>query len=140
MNSIQILYPMFGMILLSGIISLTLLATRLPIVIKGFGKLQAGKHSDELRPHLPDRMRYITDNYNHLFEQPTLFYALIVYIYLVQHVDATQVKIAWLYLILRIAHSLIQITSNNVSARALVFIASSLCLMVMITREIVFLL
>lgn len=131
---------MFGMILLSGIISLTLLATRLPIVIKGFGKLQAGKHSDELRPQLPDRMRYITDNYNHLFEQPTLFYALIVYIYLVQHVDATQVKIAWLYLILRIAHSLIQITSNNVSARALVFIASSLCLMVMITREIVFLL
>ena len=128
------------MILLSGIISLTLLATRLPIVIKGFGKLQAGKHSDELRPQLPDRMRYITDNYNHLFEQPTLFYALIVYIYLVQHVDATQVKIAWLYLILRIAHSLIQITSNNVSARALVFIASSLCLMVMITREIVFLL
>lgn len=131
---------MFGMILLSGIISLTLLATRLPIVIKGFGKLQAGKHSDELRPQLPDRMRYITDNYNHLFEQPTLFYALIVYIYLVQHVDATQVKIAWLYLLLRIAHSLIQITSNNVSARALVFIASSLCLMVMITREIVFLL
>ena len=131
---------MFGMILLSGIISLTLLATRLPIVIKGFGKLQAGKHSDELRPQLPDRMRYITDNYNHLFEQPTLFYALIVYIYLVQHVDATQVKIAWLYLILRIAHSLIQITSNNVSARALVFIASSLCLMVMISREIVFLL
>ena len=134
----EILYPMFLVITLSGILFLLLAATRIPSIIKYFGKLQAVKHSEDLRPNLPTAARNITDNYNHLFEQPTLFYALVTYIYLMQHVDPTHVYLAWLYAALRIVHSLIQITSNNVSYRALVFIGSGACLMFMIAKEILF--
>ena len=133
-----ILYPMFLVITLSGILFLLLAATRLPSIIKYFGKLQAAKHSEDLRPNLPPAARNITDNYNHLFEQPTLFYALVTYIYLMQHVDTIHLYLAWFYAALRIAHSVIQITSNNVSYRALMFIGSGACLMFMIAREILF--
>ena len=134
----EILYPMFLVITLSGILFLLLAATRLPSIIKYFGKLQAAKHSEDLRPNLPTAARNITDNYNHLFEQPTLFYALVTYIYLMQHVDTIHLYLAWCYAALRIAHSVIQITSNNVSYRALVFIGSGACLMFMIAKEILF--
>ena len=133
-----ILYPMFLVITLSGILFLLLAATRLPSIIKYFGKLQAAKHSEDLRPNLPTAARNITDNYNHLFEQPTLFYALVTYIYLMQHVDTIHLYLAWFYAALRIAHSVIQVTSNNVSYRALVFIGSGACLMFMIAKEILF--
>ena len=133
-----ILYPMFLVITLSGILFLLLAATRLPSIIKYFGKLQAAKHSEDLRPNLPTAARNITDNYNHLFEQPTLFYALVTYIYLMQHVDTIHLYLAWFYAALRIAHSVIQISSNNVSYRALVFIGSGACLMFMIVKEILF--
>lgn len=134
----NILYPMFLVITLSGILFLLLGATRVPSIIKYFGKLQAAKHSDDLRPNLPSSARNITDNYNHLFEQPTLFYALVTYIYLMEHADSTHLYLAWLYAALRIVHSVIQITSNNVSYRALIFLGSGACLMLMIIKEVVF--
>lgn len=55
--------------------------SRYPPIIQNFGNLQFAKHSEDLRPKLLNWMRYIIDNHNHLFEQPTLFYALIIYIF-----------------------------------------------------------
>ena len=134
----EILYPMFLVITLSGTLFLLLAATRIPSIIKYFGKLQAVKHSEDLRPNLPTAARNITDNYNHLFEQPTVFYALVTYIYLMQHVDTTHLYLAWLYAALRIFHSVIQITSNNVSYRALIFLGAGACLILMIAKEVAF--
>ena len=134
----EILYPMFLVITLSGTLFSLLAATRIPSIIKYFGKLQAVKHSEDLRPNLPTAARNITDNYNHLFEQPTVFYALVTYIYLMQHVDTTHLYLAWLYAALRIVHSVIQITSNNVSYRALIFLGAGACLILMIAKEVAF--
>ena len=134
----EILYPMLAMILLSSSILVALAVTRIPLIIKHFGNLQGAKHSDELRPRLPSRLRNITDNYNHLFEQPTLFYALIIYIYLMEHADTSHVQLAWGYVVLRGLHSVTQVTTNNVSIRAPVFVAASLCLIVMVVRELLF--
>ena len=134
----EILYPMFVVILLSGTLFLILVATRIPAIFKNFGNLQVAKHSDDLRPLLPNFGRNVTDNYNHLFEQPTLFYALITYIYLIGHTDTTHVYLASIYAGLRVMHSIIQITSNNVSYRAIVFIGSGTCLTFMIAKELIF--
>jgi hypothetical protein len=99
-NSMNILLPMLGMITLSGLMIATLFFSRAPSIIKHWGNLQHAKHSDNLRPNLPDRMRYITDNHNHLFEQPTLFYAIVIYIYLVKNADDLHIQLAWGYVIL----------------------------------------
>ncbi len=90
----EILYPMFVVILLSGVLFLIMAGSRVPSILKHFGNLQAAKHSDDLRPNLPDLGRNITDNYNHLFEQPTLFYALVTYIFLMNHIDLMHVYLA----------------------------------------------
>ena len=131
----EILYPMLGMITLTGAIMLALFFSRLPTIIKNFGNLQSAKHSDELRPKLPDTKRYITDNHNHLFEQPTVFYAIVIYIYLVQHVDSHHIMLAWAYFVFRVIHSIVHVTINNVSIRASVFVLSLACLVIMIVRE-----
>ena len=99
---------------------------------------QTAAHTKNLKGLLPPWTERVADNYNHLFEQPTLFYALVTYIFLMNHIDLMHVYLAWSYAVLRIVHSIIQITSNNVSYRAIVFIASGLCLVLMIIKEIIF--
>ena len=92
---------MFGMILLSCFVVVALYLSRLIPVIKNFGNLESARYSDEFRSQLPKSLRNITANYNHIFEQPTLFYAIIIYIYLMEHGDMTNFILAWAYVGLR---------------------------------------
>ena len=60
-------------------------------------------HPAGMRLHLPSEVRRIADNYNHLFEQPTLFYAVCHYDCCVAgHVDAWQVNCAWAFVAIRV--------------------------------------
>ena len=132
----SILDPMLAMMAWSGLIVAILLMTRIPVVIKQWGNLQFAKHSDELRPKISEKFRYVTDNYNHIFEQPTLFYAVLIYIHLADTATQTNISLAWAYVSLRVIHSVIQLTSNNVSWRAASFATSSLILIGMISMEV----
>ena len=132
----SILDPMLAMLAWSGLIVAILLMTRIPAVVRQWGNLQFAKHSDELRPKMPEKFRYVTDNYNHIFEQPTIFYAFLIYIQLADTASQTNVSLAWAYVSLRVIHSAIQLTSNNVSWRAASFATSSLILIGMISMEI----
>jgi len=78
----------------------------------------------------------VADNYNHLMEQPTIFYALAFYIVLAGHTDLLHIDLAWAYVGLRVVHSLIQTTINRVTLRFLVFALSTLVLMAMAVREV----
>jgi hypothetical protein len=129
------LNPMLAMIAWSGCVVAMLMTTRIPVVLKYWGNLQHAMHSDELRPKLPARMRYITDNYNHLLEQPTLFYATVVYIHIAGTATAMSVWLAWAYVATRVVHSVVQLSVNNVSWRAASFAMSSLLLLAMIIIE-----
>ena len=133
----DVLNPMLAMIAWSGCVVAMLMATRIPVVLKYWGKLQQAMHSDEMRPSLPARMRYVTDNYNHLLEQPTLFYATVVYIHLVGTATALTVSLAWAYVASRVVHSIVQLSVNNVSWRAAIFALSSLMLLALILIEVI---
>ena len=127
---------MLGMLVWSGVVVALLMSTRLPVIVKQWGRLQYAKHSEEVRPKMPDRLRYVTDNYNHLFEQPTLFYATLVYIHLAGTANDANVSLAWAYVVMRVIHSLIQLIGNNVSWRAASFATSSAILIMMIIMEL----
>ena len=73
-------------------------------------------------------MRAVADNYNHLHEQPTVFYALVFYSQLAGNVSSATINLAWAYVALRIVHSLVQNISGSVMARFSVFALSSLVL------------
>jgi hypothetical protein len=80
---------------------------------------------------LPESVRCVADNYNHLHEQPTVFYALVFYTQLAGTGTATLVMLAWCYVGLRVVHSLVQNTINKVMIRFSVFALSSLMLIAM---------
>lgn len=102
------------------------------------GKLdpEGGKHTSDMAGKWPSQIRSVGDNYNHLHEQPTVFYAVAAIIAIAGHADALFVQLAWAYVVLRIVHSLIQITYNKVMHRFPVFLLSAFVLGAMIIREI----
>ena len=136
-----ILYPMFGMIALSSAVVLLLYGSRFFLiarVVSAGGRLGGARHSDDMRPKLPTLFRNITDNYNHIFEQPTLFFAVLVYIHLMEHSDSLHINLAWGYVAARLIHSVTQITVNHVPTRIVFFVISGGCLITMIVREMMF--
>lgn len=80
---------------------------------------------------LPARVRWKADNYNHLMEQPTVFYAVAIVLALATPSSTLDLALAWTYVGLRIAHSLFQVLINKIEVRFLLFISSALVLIVL---------
>jgi hypothetical protein len=78
---------------------------------------------------LPDDVRQAADNYNHLMEQPTIFYAMAIVAYLAGQSNELTGALAWGYVALRVLHSLLQVTINAVPIRFLLFALSTFALM-----------
>ena len=133
MDTRSILQPLFVMAVLNVGMLVWMVATRIPAMAKaGIDAENATK--DSLKA-LPRHVTQIADNYNHLFEQPTLFYAVVLAIAVLGHADATHVYSAWAYTGFRVIHSGIQSTINVITIRFTFFILSWLALAIMIGRE-----
>jgi hypothetical protein len=83
---------------------------------------------------LPPKVSRVADNYNHLHEQPTLFYAVALAAQLAGVADATNVGLAWAYVASRVVHSLVQATGNVIPVRFAVFSLGSLLLLALLVR------
>ncbi len=86
---------------------------------------------------MPKNATNAADNYNHLHEQPVIFYALMFYLSLTAQGDHLYAMLAWGYVALRVIHSLVQVTSNKVMARFSIFALASVVLIVMALRAAV---
>ncbi|MFT3726049.1 MAG: MAPEG family protein [Hyphomonadaceae bacterium] len=87
-------------------------------------------------PPMDPKAVWVADNYNHLHEQPTIFYALCVYSHLVGVADGFNAGLAWAYVGVRVIHSLIQVTTNFVPLRFAVFNIGSLLLIIVAVRNV----
>lgn len=106
------------------------LATRLPAMKAAgvdMGKLVGTKAADADRG-LPANIQWKAHNYNHLMEQPTLFYGVCAVLALSGTGNGVNAWIAWAYVGLRIVHSVVQATTNRVRHRFVFFMLSSLML------------
>lgn len=135
----NILTPVLALIVWTFVIWVWLYSTRLPAMRAARINPKRIKRKSDLDA-LPVSVQQVADNYNHLHEQPTVFYALAIYSHLVGVADGFNVTLAWIYVALRVAHSLVQCTVNFVPVRFLVFSASTLVLMVMAARNVLALL
>ena len=107
-------------------------ATRLPAIRKLGMKLDPEAPRGAQVATLPARVRWKADNYNHLMEQPTLFFALALVLAAVGRDHGWPLVLAWIYVGLRVVHSLLQATWNKIEVRFSVFFLSSLALIAMI--------
>ena len=130
MSNTNILQPVAVLAAWTMVIWAWMIATRLPAMqAKGvkLGKLVGGKGSDA-DGVLPDSAQWKAHNYNHLMEQPTVFYAVALTLFVAGWGTGLNAWLAWGYVGFRIAHSIVQTTFNRVAIRFLFFVLSTLCL------------
>jgi hypothetical protein len=130
----EILKPVVVLAAWSLVMWLWMYATRLPAMSRAKidGTKMVGSTGRSLRDDMiaagEHKASWVADNYNHLHEQPTVFYAVALTLAIVGAGDGLNATIAWGYVALRIIHSLVQVLVNRVFVRFGVFILSSLCL------------
>jgi hypothetical protein len=116
-------------------------AVRLPAMKRAGISLKGrrGTRGGALEGVIPDEANWKAHNYNHLMEQPTIFYAIVIALILMGFDHPINVYLAWAYVGLRVVHSLIQATVNIVAYRFLFFMLSSLCLIGLTIHAAIFL-
>ncbi len=132
--STDILAPVTALLLLTAVVWAWMYITRIPAIRKAGMKLDAELPKGQQMSELPARVRWKADNYNHLLEQPTLFYAVTLTLALLGAGQGLNVTLAWCYVVLRIVHSLHQTLWNKIEVRFLLFFLSSLVLIALIVR------
>ena len=131
------LSPVLGLVIWSLIVWVILYARRIPALKGADLNVDNAKSPDGAwKGQLPLKIQAPAHNYNHLMEQPTIFYALIFFLFLAEKQSTAGFALAWAYVALRIVHSLIQINAGAIPPRFLVFLLSTLCLMGMVVTAI----
>ena len=124
----MLLAPVIALVIWTAVIWAWMYATRIPAIIKARMKLDPMAPRGQQMAQLPAQVRWKADNYNHLFEQPTLFYAVALSLAVLGDHSASSLALAWSYVALRIVHSLVQVTWNKIEVRFAIFFVSSLVL------------
>ena len=133
MNQIALLTPVFILILWTFTIFL----------IMSYGRTrfmkdpQDAAHTKDIKGTLPAWVERTGDNYNHLFEQPVAFYVVTLAIALINSVDPLMMQLAWAFVILRIIHSLVQLTFNLVLVRFMIFLIGWLIIAYMAISQLI---
>ncbi len=120
--------PVVALVLWTLIMLIWLYATRIPAMARA--KVDPEKVKDGAAPFdlLPVGPRRVAANYNHLHEQPVLFYAICFALQFLDQANDINIGLAWLYVVIRVVHSLVHATVNVIMIRFLIFIAGSIVL------------
>lgn len=132
--STDILAPVTALLLLTCVVWAWMYITRLPAVRNAGMKLDPYLPKGQQMSELPPRVRWKADNYNHLLEQPTLFYAVALTLALLGAGEGLNVTLAWCYVGLRVIHTLQQTLWNKIEVRFMLFFLSSLVLIALVLR------
>jgi hypothetical protein len=108
--------------------------TRIPAVKAARMRLDPNAPRGEQMNQLPPAVRWKADNYNHLFEMPTLFYAVAISLAILGDFSTASLALAWAYVALRVVHSLWQALVNVIVPRFALFVVSSLVLLALTVR------
>jgi hypothetical protein len=129
-----ILAPVIALVLWSFVMWAWLYATRIPAMVRLKIAYDPRRPSSEFEAAVPPEVRWKADNYNHLMEQPTIFYATALTLALLGLGAGLNAWLAWAYVALRVVHSLVQATVNVVLLRFSIFMVSSLVLLALAVR------
>ena len=132
MSHNELILPILALVLWTLVVWLWMYATRIPAMQKA--KLDPQEAARTRTLSLPPQVMWVSDNYNHLMEQPTIFYATAFAAQTAGQADALNIGLAWTYVVLRIVHSLVQCTVNVVMLRFTVFTLSTIALAILALR------
>jgi hypothetical protein len=133
-----ILAPVMALVLWSFVMWAWLYATRIPAITRLKIVYDPRRPASEFDAAMPPEVRWKADNYNHLMEQPTIFYATALTLAFLGLGAGLNLWLAWTYVALRVIHSLVQATTNVILVRFGIFMLSSLVLLIMALRAAVY--
>lgn len=133
----QMLSPAAVLVAWTLVMLVWMAATRLPALakLKLPPERSRGGRGSDLDGVIPAEIQWKAHNYNHLMEQPTIFYALVVILALAGFGEI-DVWLAWAYVAIRVVHSFWQAMVNTLPVRITLFTVSSLILMAMTVRAL----
>jgi hypothetical protein len=138
MIGMEILKPVAVLAAWTMVMWVWMYATRIPAINKLPQSNEPGADQGwtaaKLEALLDPKIQWKAHNYNHLHEAPTVFYAVALALAMLGKGDGLNLQIAWVYVALRIVHSVFQATVNKVMPRFLLFAASSLALMALVVH------
>lgn len=126
-----IILPVIALVLWTLVMQAWMVITRLPAMNAAGLDPQAAERTSDLAARLPGEVQWKADNYNHLMEQPTIFYALALALALAGLGTGLNLILAWIYVGARVVHSIVHATINIVLYRFSVFAIGTLALLVM---------
>ena len=135
-----ILLPVVGLVIWTLIMQAWMVVTRIPAINAAKLGPEAGQRTAELAAMLPKEVQWKADNYNHLMEQPTIFYAVALAIAIAGVGDGLNMMLAWFYVGTRVVHSVVQSTINNVMIRFSLFALGTIAVLVMAINGVISLL
>ncbi|EAQ29878.1 hypothetical protein NAP1_03860 [Erythrobacter sp. NAP1] len=134
MIGIEILQPVIALMIWTMIIWAWMYASRIPAMAKAEIAPDDAQIVGLLDQKLPREVQWKAHNYNHLHEQPTVFYAVAIVLALLDQGGGANAFLAWIYVGLRVVHSLVQVTANKVMVRFVLFALSSVVLITLIAK------
>ncbi len=126
-----IILPVISLVIWTLVIQGLMLITRLPAMTAAGMHPQEGARTADLAAKLPAHVQWKADNYNHLMEQPTIFYATALALAISGLGEGLNLWMAWLYFVSRVVHSLVHVSINKVLIRFVIFAIGSAALAVM---------
>jgi hypothetical protein len=139
MTASPLLGPAAILVLWSLVVLGWLIATRTPAFTKAgitLATAPRGSRYADVEKDMPEQVNWVSHNYTHLMEQPTLFYAVIAVLVLSGDTSGINLIAAWAYTMLRIAHSLWQGLVNVIVVRVVLFALSTLSLWVLAVNAV----
>jgi len=137
MRSTAIFLPMLATMSLTALVWFYMYARRIPAMQKAGVSVQTYTTPDKITRYLPENVNLASNNLKNLFELPTLYYALCLYLFVSGNVDVTYIAAAWTFFVFRVLHSLVHCTVNIVMLRFLTYAAAALSLWFMLGRALI---
>ena len=128
MNIQMVLLPVFVQVALTFALLVWMASVRTGSVSRGETRIRDIALG---QPGWPEQPTKVSNCFNSQLQLPLLFYVLVVFALMTKLADLLFVVMAWLFVLLRLAHAYIHTTSNHVPTRFKVFAAGMLVLLVM---------
>lgn len=122
------LYPMFALVILTFLVAINLFRLRYKAVKAGEVRLSQFRLNTG---EIPDKIIQAANNYANLFEVPMLFYAVCATAIALGIQTPIMVFVAWVFVVARVIHSLIHLTSNNVIFRLYAYVLGNICVLIL---------
>lgn len=133
MDQTVIFKPFLGTMILTLVVWVYMYGRRLPFIFAS--RFDPRRMTPlELARLSPPHVSNPSDNLKNLFELPTVFYAVVLYLYLTHNVDMVYLAAAWVFFLFRVLHSTVHCTFNFIPLRFVLYVISAAALWLMVVR------